>query len=691
MSFFQSPANILLPLLVALIVLAALFGLVGVLWATQRSRLPAATRYIDIQEKLMLARADLAERQEKLFDLDRQISERAQLAGDVSALIEQRATLQAELAALDSARREIDEVRSQATAAAAEYAEVLGRLDDARDETEKLRSEEEKARATLLQAEQQTAIAADRIAQLSTERSSLEAALPALRSERDQAFRSIEEARQAKADQAALEVRTADLQGALVTLRQEVADLTTRTESLSRDRTEVERLRERAQELAGTIGKDEARLASLEAAIEMARKDLTEVRLKLAGTASGSDPEVDKASLIGDLARMPECLSAPAMLQSILRPEDQALGDVATYLKDHGLKYHPRTVFAFHTALKINDKAQMTVLAGVSGTGKSLLPRRYAEAMGIHFLQIAVEPRWDSPQDLLGFYNYIEKKYRATDLARLMVHMDPYHISHLLSQEEGNLRNHMSMVLLDEMNLARVEYYFSEFLSRLEARPLYEMANDPARRRDASITMDIRGLDQPITLFPSHNVLFAGTMNDDESTQALSDKVLDRSNVLQFAAPRTFGQAMVASRPAPQTKAQPFSQWRSWIKVEDGLSQPDRDRAARTVESLAEIMQKFGRPFGHRLRDSILAYVANYPRTGPAGADIAAPLVDQIELRIFPKVRGVAIDGHTEAFEDLSKLLRDLGDSDMATHLEALVEQQSQTSGMFLWRGFARS
>ena len=73
----------------------------------------------------------------------------------------------------------------------------------------------------------------------------------------------------------------------------------------------------------------------------------------------------------------------------------------------------------------------MTVLAGVSGTGKSLLPRRYAEAMGLRFLQISVEPRWDSPQDLLGFYNYIEKRYRATDLARALVHMDPYNTSEL--------------------------------------------------------------------------------------------------------------------------------------------------------------------------------------------------------------------------------------------------------------------
>jgi hypothetical protein len=88
------------------------------------------------------------------------------------------------------------------------------------------------------------------------------------------------------------------------------------------------------------------------------------------------------------------------------------------------LKYNDRTIRAFHTSLKINDISQMTVLAGVSGTGKSLLPRRYAEAMGLHFLQIAVEPRWDSPQDLLGFYNYVEKRYRSTDLARPIHRID---------------------------------------------------------------------------------------------------------------------------------------------------------------------------------------------------------------------------------------------------------------------------
>lgn len=77
------------------------------------------------------------------------------------------------------------------------------------------------------------------------------------------------------------------------------------------------------------------------------------------------------------------------------------------------------------------------------------------------------------------------------------------------------------------MNLARVEYYFSEFLSRLEARPRFSDAVMERKRADAMIPIDIRGMKLPVSLFPSHNVLFAGTMNDDESTQALSDKVLD--------------------------------------------------------------------------------------------------------------------------------------------------------------------
>ena len=361
---------------------------------------------------------------------------------------------------------------------------------------------------------------------------------------------------------------------------------------------------------------------------------------------------------------------------------------MAKYLKDCGLDYEHRTLRAFHTCLKINDHAQITVLAGVSGTGKSILPRRYAEAMGIHFHQIAVEPRWDSPQDLLGFYNYIEQKYRATDLARLLVHMDPYRSVPIKAASEDR-RDHMALVLLDEMNLARVEYYFSEFLSRLEVRPRLADVGDEIRRKNAMIPIDIRGYDKTLALFPSHNVLFAGTMNDDESTQALSDKVLDRGNVIQFAAPKSFN-LPTSRNPSIPTEALSFATWRSWVQNLGGLG-ADRDTAEDLVVKLATIMDDCGRPFGHRLRDAILGYAANYPKDTNGRRDIREPLADQVELRILPKLRGLEIEGHEPYLTDLATLIRnELGDKALADRLEAAVERQRVGNGLFVWRGLTR-
>jgi hypothetical protein len=153
-------------------------------------------------------------------------------------------------------------------------------------------------------------------------------------------------------------------------------------------------------------------------------------------------------STIGPVEHSSSIAAAPG---GRTRPEPDALHDVSTHLAKCGLRFGRRTLHAFHTALKINDAAQLTVLAGVSGTGKSILPRRYAEALGIHFLQVAVEPRWDSPQDLLGFYNCVEKKYRATELARLLAHLDPWE-SIPLPEDAPMRQGHMALVLLDEMN-----------------------------------------------------------------------------------------------------------------------------------------------------------------------------------------------------------------------------------------------
>ncbi len=254
--------------------------------------------------------------------------------------------------------------------------------------------------------------------------------------------------------------------------------------------------------------------------------------------------------------------------------EESRLSELSKTLQNQGLIFPDRVVHAFHTSLKIADISPLVVLAGISGTGKSLLPRVYAETMGIHFLGLAVQPRWDSPQDMFGFYNYMERKYKATELSRAMVQFDVHPKTGWERKEQHNLSDKMLLVLLDEMNLARVEYYFSEFLSKLEVRRDINH-QDSDKRRKVEISLDV-GHGKEIRLYPGSNIVFAGTMNEDESTQSLSDKVLDRSCVLRFGKPNK------VRTKKPETKAGtnadplalPMTVWEKWCVKEASTNSP---------------------------------------------------------------------------------------------------------------------
>lgn len=223
---------------------------------------------------------------------------------------------------------------------------------------------------------------------------------------------------------------------------------------------------------------------------------------------------------------------------------------------------------------------------------------------------------------------------------------------------------------------------------------MYQKILSGEARRDAMIPIDIRGREKegPVRLYPSHNMLFVGTMNDDESTQSLSDKVLDRGNIMQFAAPEDFPPVKVVENGQPADRRLSFETWRTWIKQPAQLGSADADKVRQTIRKLAEIMNNCGRPFGHRLNAAMSAYAANYPQENGHPADVRKPLADQIELRIMPKLRGLSIDEHGKIFDDLKQLLREeLNDSPLAQRLEEIVERQSQGGGMFNWRGMTRT
>ena len=369
--------------------------------------------------------------------------------------------------------------------------------------------------------------------------------------------------------------------------------------------------------------------------------------------------------------------------------ETGALEATAAYLESHGLQYPKRVLHAFHAALKTADMSPLVVLAGISGTGKSLLPKRYSEAMGIHMVSLAVQPRWDSPQDLFGFFNHLEGRYKATELARAMVQFERYNRPSWKLPTDWNHERHdrMLLVLLDEMNLARVEYYFSEFLSKLETRrSIINDEENPRSRDPVEIALDTGSLregEHNIRLYPGRNLLFTGTMNEDESTQSLSDKVLDRACVLRFGRPAKMASAQAQTQLAAEKNGLAYDTWRLWC--ESDLSSADEKKVNLWIGELNDAMEQIGKPFAHRVHQAILAYAGNYPRESNR---VQLAMADQIEQRIMPKLRGLELEGNQEALDAIKKVIKQADDAALMKAFEAAAEHHS---GTFLWRGLDRT
>jgi chromosome segregation ATPase len=338
-------------------------------------------------------------------------------------------------------------------------------------------------------------------------------------------------------------------------------------------------------------------------------------------------------------------------------------------LAGQGFLFPTRIIKAFHTSLKVQDISALAILAGISGTGKSELPRRYAAYIGAQMLDLAVQPRWDSPQDLLGFYNYIEKKYKPTELMRGIYQY----------QKLEGLEDRIVLVLLDEMNLARIEYYFSEFLSKLEIR----------RSKDAYLELEVGSLslaeNERRVKIPKE-FLFVGTMNEDETTQSLSDKVLDRSNVMTFGKPTNLKlREQRGNIPAivNQNEYISYSNFQSWAKS------PDTD--SHTVQEITDkinkansIMKDIGHEFGHRVYQAIVSYVVNYPEVDNDEKTRNQALADQFAQKLLPKLRGVLIDEKRKELDQLSELIKRIGDEPLTKAFEVAKEG---SFGQFQWRG----
>ena len=329
------------------------------------------------------------------------------------------------------------------------------------------------------------------------------------------------------------------------------------------------------------------------------------------------------------------------------------LNKIKNSFNEVGFKFSDRLLYAFHTSLKVGDWNPLTVLAGVSGTGKSELPRLYSRYGGINFLPLAVQSNWDSPYSLFGYYNSLEGKFNATTLLKVLYQAQ--------EDAKNSISDYLTIILLDEMNLAHVELYFSELLSKLELLRGSE---------DVKLEIDIAEK-SPYEIKLNKNVIWVGTMNEDETTKSLSDKVIDRSNLINFPRPNEFvsRNELKELEEAPKLKREIWENWK-WNNVKKALTQ-DEDTKNENIQIITEFeseiddlkkkMQEIngylkysGRAIGHRVWQSIENYIRNYPlvlesirnkNTEEMKKAIKIAFEDALVQKLMPKLKGLETEG----------------------------------------------
>jgi predicted nucleic acid-binding Zn-ribbon protein len=468
-------------------------------------------------------------------------------------------------------------------------------------------------------------------------------------------------------------------------------DLTTSIDQLRNDENElnarVKDLSVQAQRLIQLVKEKKEELDHLNEKVDTAQTQLATVKGEaiVAQTTISQLAATQNANkeLWKDLDRK-LFVDAPD-LQPTERKETLWLESFSSTLHEYGFIFDKRIVYAFHTGLKCAEISPLVVLSGISGTGKSLLPELYSASLCMNFLPVAVQPRWDSPQDMFGFYNYMEGRYKATELSRLLWQFDKYN-----NEEAGRFYQNnipLNLVLLDEMNLARVEYYFSDLLSKLEIRNGLDPAEEEYRKK-AEIEVECNAsADNKLTrrLFVGLNNLFIGTMNEDESTQTLSDKVLDRSNVIRFGQPKQLATTPDKNgflRSWRNKDRITLNTWTRWCSNE--LSYQDKKHLSDILKTVNTALAKIERPFGHRVSQAIERYVTYYPGKFTEG------LSDQIEMKILPKLNGLDSQhpGFDGVINEVKSIIDELNDTDLLNTFEKSSETAKDS--FFRWPGVVR-
>ena len=311
--------------------------------------------------------------------------------------------------------------------------------------------------------------------------------------------------------------------------------------------------------------------------------------------------------------------------------DDEAIGDVIAYVSNSGFSFEPWQIATYITAVRTKP---FVILAGISGTGKSKLPKLVAEATASEMRVVPVRPDWTDSSDLLGF-------------ERLDGTFVPGHLLRLCDRALSSPEMQFFFVL-DEMNIARVEYYFAEVLSVLESRRRVEgrIISDPLISSATGQSLE-SGRKWSDVYLPE-NVAIIGTVNMDETTHGFSRKVLDRSFVLELSDVDLgqFPQLKPSNQfaPAPWTAADWAPRFLSLAEVEAPEEIPAIVNAVSVLVRANASLALGQMQVGYRVRDEVALFCLQAEEVSHRFVDGSEAFVDPIDIcfsmKVLPRLQG---------------------------------------------------
>lgn len=326
--------------------------------------------------------------------------------------------------------------------------------------------------------------------------------------------------------------------------------------------------------------------------------------------------------------------------------EIKELKYIKNYIKSKGYTYSDEIIDNLYLSLKTKP---FVILSGISGTGKSKIIKLFAEAIGAttdngRFNLIPVRPDWSDDSELIG-YRDIEGKFKAgiiTSIAKAAMENsnEPY------------------FICLDEMNLARVEYYFSTILSLIETREFIdgEIKSNKLLSRE-SFGADEKAYELYGDVYIPENIYVIGTVNMDETTFPFSKKVLDRANTIEFNEINLdYNFDEIESSNLDDKRIYDNTMFKSPY-VSLSQCKDNKDVALKVISQLKkinEILKGENYHFAYRVRDEIVFYVINAVTSKLMTYEQAMDY--SINQKILPKISG----SNREVLEILVELFNKL-------------------------------